>query len=157
MVGSIEQQVHGYRGGHQLLASSLALGREDQDLVDRLSDLSGPLTPGQDFSPYLTSYPLPSGRHYVIARTWQDKAAVRAGCVLTRSLLVPMQDWLDTPSLAFLLGALRQVDKAKPDVASLTPSNTTVSLPVVTDPRTGELVGPQLMFDMRSPSRVTCS
>ena len=32
-----------------------------------------PLTPGQDFSPYLTSYPLPSGRHYVIARTWQDK------------------------------------------------------------------------------------
>ena len=150
MVGSIEQQVHGYRGGHQLLASSLTLGPEDQDLVDRLSDLSGPLTAGQDFAPYLTSYPLPSGRFYVIARTWQDKAAVRAGCVLTRSLLVPMQDWLDAPCLAFLLDALRPVDKSKPEVASLAPSNMSASLPLVTDPRSGELVE-ALFLETRQP------
>jgi hypothetical protein len=150
VVGSIEQQVHGYRGGHQLLASSVALVREDQDLVDRLSDLSGPLTAGQDFAPYLTSYPLPSGRYYVIARTWQDKAAVRAGCVLTRSLLVPMQDWLDAPSLGFLLDALRPVDKAKPEAASLTAGIETASLPVVTDLRAGELVE-ALFLETRQP------
>lgn len=150
MVRQIEQQVHGYHGGHQLLASSVALGREDQYLVDRLSDLSGPLMPGQDFAPYLTSYPLPSGSYYVVARTWQDKKAVRAGCVLTRSLLVPMQDWLDTPSLPFLLEALRPVDKTEPNVASLTVSNKNVLLPAVADQRTGELIE-ALFLEVRQP------
>ena len=43
---------------------------------------------------YLTCYPLPSGSRYVFARTWQDLAAPRAGCVRTRSLLVRMEDWI---------------------------------------------------------------
>ncbi|MBK4449882.1 hypothetical protein JJP64_23310, partial [Enterobacter hormaechei] len=88
-----EIQVHGYRKGHQLLASSTILSREDQAVVDRLSDVAGPLRPREQFAPYLTAYPLPSGLYYVIARTWQDQSVPRAGCVRTKSVLVNMHDW----------------------------------------------------------------
>ena len=81
----IEQQCHGYKGGHQLLGTSVKLAREDQEIIDRLSDVSGSLRPDEKFPPYLTSYPVPSGDYYVIAKTWQDLEARRAGCVLTRS------------------------------------------------------------------------
>lgn len=96
----IEQQLHGYRHGHELLSTSVRLSARDQDLLDRLSDVAGPLGPGERFLPYLTCYPLPSGLYYVFARTWQDLNAPRAGCVRTRSLLIPMQDWmnLDEPA-----------------------------------------------------------
>ncbi|WP_063915358.1 hypothetical protein [Burkholderia stagnalis] len=96
----IEQQLHGYRHGHELLSTSVHLPARDQDLLDRLSDVAGPLGPGERFAPYLTCYPLPSGSHYVLARTWQDLNAPRAGCVRTRSLLIRMQDWmtLDEPA-----------------------------------------------------------
>lgn len=90
----LDQQLHGYRQGHQLLSASVKLPKPDQDLVDRLSDVAGPLRPGDRFEPYLTCYPLPSGAHYVLARTWQDFEAPRAGCVRTRSLIVPMREWL---------------------------------------------------------------
>jgi len=97
----IEQQLHGYRHGHELLSTSVRLSARDQDLLDRLSDVAGPLGPSERFSPYLTCYPLPSGSYYVLARTWQDHNAPRAGCVRTRSLLIPMQDWmtLDEPAV----------------------------------------------------------
>lgn len=99
----IDQQCHGYKNGHQLLAGSIKLIREDQDLVDRLSDISGALAPGETFSPYLTTYPLPSRTFYILAKTWQDLEAPRAGCVLTRSLFVPMPEWGSLTSLVSLL------------------------------------------------------
>jgi hypothetical protein len=86
---SFFEQVHGYRSGHQLLEATKRLARTDQDVIDKLSDLSGPLSPGEVFSPYLSSYALPSGSFYVIALTFQDLEAPRAGCVRTRSLLLP--------------------------------------------------------------------
>ena len=89
----IQKQVHGYRQGHQLLDSTVTLETRDQDTVSRLSDLAGPLGPGELFKPYLTGYPLPSGEYYVLARTFQDLTAERAGCVLTNSVLVPMAAW----------------------------------------------------------------
>lgn len=89
----IQQQVHAYRGGHELVASSVRLSPIDQDVIDRLSDLAGPIGPGERFDPYLTLYPLPSGRYYVVARTWQDLGAPRAGCVVTRSSLIPQEIW----------------------------------------------------------------
>ena len=147
---SVEQQLHGYRGGHQLLATSATLIRADQDLIDRLSDLSGPLAPGQEFDPYLTTYPLPSDTFYVVARTWQDKAATRAGCVLTRSLLVPMAYWLGTPSLPFLLEALRPVDKLNPSVSGLKIVAEDQPLPPIMDARTTELVE-ALFLEIRQP------
>lgn len=89
----IDQQLHGYRNGHELLSGTIRLPARDQDLIDRLSDIAGPIGPGEKFAPYLTCYPLPSGSHYVVARTWLDLAAPRAGCVRTRSLIVRMSDW----------------------------------------------------------------
>ncbi|BCG86886.1 hypothetical protein MesoLj113c_29960 [Mesorhizobium sp. 113-3-9] len=89
----VDQQLHGYRHGHQLLSASTKLSKTDQELVDRLSDIAGPLRAGEIFDSYLTCYPLPSGLHYVLARTWQDLEAPRAGCVRTRSLIVPMKEW----------------------------------------------------------------
>lgn len=89
-----DQQLHGYRHGHQLLSASIKLPKLDQDLVDRMSDVAGPLRPGERFDPYLTCYPLPSGTYYIVARTWQDLDAPRAGCVRTRSLILPMTEWM---------------------------------------------------------------
>src|SRR5256885_11935031 len=54
--------------------------------------------PRSTLFPYTTLFrSLPSGRFYVVAMTWQDVNAPRAGCVLTRSLLVPMGAWGDLP------------------------------------------------------------
>lgn len=110
----IDQQLHGYQHGHELLSGTVRLPARDQDLVDRLSDLAGPLTPGEKFAPYLTCYPLPSGSHYVLARTWQDREASRAGCVRTRSLLIPMADWLSSADPATLSAVVTEVGPTLP-------------------------------------------
>lgn len=89
----VQQLLHGYRNGHELLAGSVKLPAADAELVARLSDLSGTLQSDVRFEPYLTIYPLPSGTHYAIAKTWLDKDAPRSGCVLTRTALVGMADW----------------------------------------------------------------
>ncbi len=135
----IDQQVHGYRYGHELLGSTLKLASTDQDVIDRLSDISGPLRPGETFEPYLTAYPLPSRKYYVLARTWQDLDAPRAGCVLTRSLIVPMGDWATTTSPA---GLLQWMAPITPNNLNVEPQNIKPSgetLPPVNDQRIAEL------------------
>lgn len=101
-----EIQVHGYRKGHQLLASSVVLSKDDQAVVDRLSDVAGPLRPKELFAPYLSAYPLPSGTYYVLARTWQDLSVPRAGCVRTKSVLINAQVWACRPPLTAVLRLL---------------------------------------------------
>jgi len=99
-------QIHGYRNGHQLLASSVMLPKDDQAVIDRLSDVAGPLRPKEHFAPYLSTYPLPSGQYYVVARTWQDHGVARAGCVRTMSVLVNTEQWAATPPLVPILRLL---------------------------------------------------
>jgi len=89
----IDIQIHGYRKGHQLLASSIELSKEDQATIDRLSDVAGSLRPKEQFTPYLSAYPLPSGIYYVVAKTWQDLSVARAGCVRTKSLVFNAEVW----------------------------------------------------------------
>lgn len=101
-----EVQIHGYRKGHQLLASSVVLSKDDQAVMDRLSDVAGPLRPKEQFAPYLSAYPLPSGTYYVIARTWQDLTVPRAGCVRTKSVLIDAQTWSLRPPLIPILRLL---------------------------------------------------
>jgi GTPase-associated protein 1, N-terminal domain type 1 len=146
----VEQQIHGYRGGHRLLASSTKLDRIDQDLLDRLSDLSGPLAPGQEFAPYLTAYPLPSDQFYVIAKTCQDKQAARAGCVLTRSLLIPADSWLSKPPIAEVIGALSLLDYSQDATDTLHIADEGVVLPPVMDLRTIDIVE-ALFLEMPQP------
>lgn len=91
----VHQLLHGYRNGHERLAGSVKLSAKDAELVARLSDLSGALQTGNLFEPYLTVYPLPSGTYYAVAKTWPDLKAPRSGCVLTHTLLTPLEDWAD--------------------------------------------------------------
>ncbi len=107
---SAEVQIHGYRKGHQLIASSTVLPKSDQAILDRLSDVAGPLRPTEQFAPYLTAYPLPSGTHYVVARTWQDMTVPRAGCVRTKSLLLDSIAWSYKPLLAAILSQLSSTE-----------------------------------------------
>ncbi len=147
----VDQQIHGYRYGHELLASSLKLDRASQDVVDRLSDLSGPLRPGETFEPYLTAYPLPTFDYFVLARTWQDAAAPRAGCVLTRSLLVRMEIWEAVQSPVAFVSLLRPVDRTSEQVERITIDTLPASLRPVDDPRLGELVE-ALFLENRQPT-----
>lgn len=140
MKALIEQQIHGYRNGHQLLSATLNLPRQDQDTVDRLSDMAGPLRPGETFSPYLAAYPLPSRSHFVFARTWQDHEAPRAGCVLTRSLLVPMTTWECLDTLDELIALLIPVELERKIKLPEQGDPGSDPLPAVSDQRTVELV-----------------
>ena len=106
MAARLHRQLHAYRSGHQLLHSTARIQRRDQDLVDQLSDMAGPLRPGEKFDPYISAYPLPSAEYYVVARTEQDHAAPRAGCVITKSLLVPRTYWEREASPAELVELL---------------------------------------------------
>ncbi|NSX94029.1 hypothetical protein [Agrobacterium tumefaciens] len=99
MATTINSQLHGYEHGHHLINSSAKVSKTDQAVIDRISDVAGPLRPGETFSPYLTGYPLPSGDSYVLARTWQDFSVPRAGCVRTLSLIVPIDVWAASASL----------------------------------------------------------
>jgi hypothetical protein len=103
----IHQLVHGYEHGHSLLAASTELGRGDLDLVGRLSDLSGALGPELEISSYLSLYPLPSRSFFAVARTWPDESAPRSGCVLTHTLLVPLEAWAGDDSPNRFAAALR--------------------------------------------------
>lgn len=160
----IHRQLHGYRRGHQLLAGSVQLSKDDQSTIDQLSDIAGPLRPRELFEPYLTGYSLPSGSHYVLARTWQDPTVNRAGCVRTISLIIPTEDWASAATLAPFL-AMLALDRL-PEVADatctvLTPSQAR-SLPPVVNFNGTELLEalfledsqPIVMFDTPYPDLV---
>lgn len=110
LMTQIHYQLHGYRSGHQLLHSSIRLERRDQDLIDRLSDMAGPLRPGETFDPYLSCYPLPSETFYVLSRTRQDIDAPRAGCVVTKTILVPSHYWESDAHVPTLIQLLESED-----------------------------------------------
>lgn len=145
----MDQQIHGYRSGHQLIAASRRLPRADQELVDRLSDMAGQLRPSETFKPYLTIYPLPSGGDYVVARTWQDLGAPRSGCVRTRSLIIPMEQWLKLDGIGCLLPLLTPVHFDE-KLTSLIPLDSFPRPRKVTDPRRIELVE-ALFLEPREP------
>ena len=146
---TVHQQLHGYRKGHQLLSTSLVLDAQDQDVVNRLSDLSGRLRPGQLFDPYLTAYPLPSRAYYVVARTFQDLEAPRSGCVLTRSLLVPMDAWVDLVNLDGLLAMLVQVQRSEEALPRDKPTGRGLAPKRVSDERVVDLVHALFLEDVR--------
>lgn len=103
----LQQLLHGYRSGHQQIASSVKLNERDSDLLTRLSDLSGSLSSGIKFSSYLTVYPLPNKDFFAVARTWPDAEAPRSGCVLTHTLLVPMGQWAELKNVRSLDAVFR--------------------------------------------------
>ncbi len=143
------QQKHGYRNGHQLLEGNIRLERSDQDAVDRLSDLSGQIRPGEVIPSYLTIYPLPSGTHTVVARTWPDLGAPRAGCVLTRSVFVPRSYWESAPDIGEVI-ALAGTSPDQGVVSGHLDLAGVPSIPIASEPRTAELIE-ALFFEQRKP------
>jgi hypothetical protein len=98
---TIQQTLHGYAGGHRLLAASVDLPAHAQEVLAALSDLSGP-RPHQGFESYLTTYPLGGTDFIVFARTWNAPEMSRPGCVWTHSLLVPTAVLGTVPDLSVL-------------------------------------------------------
>ena len=134
----VHQQLHGYRSGHQLLQSSVRLDRKDQDLIDHLSDMAGSLRPGERFDAYMSAYPLPSLKYYVLARTEQDLDAPRSGCVTTKTLLVPMHFWENEASLAALTELLKGPTSGEPIAVPADTQNPTLA--AINNPVLVELV-----------------
>jgi hypothetical protein len=87
----LQQALHGYRDGHQLLAGSSVLPPRDAKLMLVLSDVSGPGAQSQPDG-YLTAYPLLETKAYALARTWSAPEMSRPGCVWTHTLLIDFAD-----------------------------------------------------------------
>src|SRR5260370_29787433 len=103
----LHQALHGYADGHQLLASSLVLTRNQQSLMLVMSDLSGPSYVA-GFESYLTAYPLAEGGFYCIAKTWWAAELPRPGCVWTHSLLISESDLARISDIRGVVGLFRR-------------------------------------------------
>ncbi len=98
----VHQLLHGYDGGHKLLASSRELPPAVARKILVQSDLSGSIPP-KAFETYLTGYPLREISAYAFARTWYAPEMPRPGCVWTHTLLIETNDVATLPSLSSLL------------------------------------------------------
>lgn len=97
----IQQCLHGYLHGHQLLASTIELPVEVKRTVLLQSDLSGPSVE-QGFEEYLTGYPINELGYYAFAKTWYAAEMKRLGCVWTQTLLIEFSDLAKIPHLNYL-------------------------------------------------------
>lgn len=86
----LQQMLHGYSGGHRLLAGSTTLSRSSERRMREATDLSGPsVQPG--FKSYVSGYPLSDDDMFVVSRTWYADEMPRPGCVWTHSILLVME------------------------------------------------------------------
>ncbi len=99
---ALHQLLHGYDGGHKLLAASRELPPTVARKILVQSDLSGSIPP-KAFETYLTGYPLREISAYAFARTWYAPEMPRPGCVWTHTLLIEADDVAMIPSLSSLL------------------------------------------------------
>lgn len=88
---SINQTLHGYANGHQMLAASCKWTLDERKKLDTLSDLNGQCDE-KNFKDYYTGYPINGGTQYVIAKTWYAAEMERPGCVWTHSLILSIED-----------------------------------------------------------------
>lgn len=88
---NLHQLLHGYDGGHRLLAGSCELTQSAARRILVQSDLSGSLPP-RSFQTYLTGYPVKEMDCYAVARTWYAVEMPRPGCVWTHTLLIPLAE-----------------------------------------------------------------
>ena len=107
----LAQTLHGYDGGHRLLAASARLAADELALLDRLSDLSGYLPSGASFQAYHTGFRC--GRWYAFACTWPDPHAPRSGSVLTHTLLAPLEAAVGLPDLWALAYLHKRADRGE--------------------------------------------
>lgn len=104
----INQALHGYRQGHELLASSIELSSLDKRKMLYLSDASGSEFT-DNFDGYLEGYPI-SSDSYVLSRTWKASEMKRPGCVWTHSLVIDKKNLRQLNSLNCILKYLKRPD-----------------------------------------------
>src|SRR5438132_2007187 len=98
----INQCIHGYQNGHELLANSIALPVDVRKILLLQSDLSGQSIE-QGFNEYLTGYPIVELGVYAFAKTWYANEMKRPGCVWTHTLLIQFSDLAKIYSLDTLM------------------------------------------------------
>ena len=103
----IDQALHGYAGGHRLIASSSKLHEADARTMLVLSDAST-VRFSDPTHGILTGYPLTKSSKYVLARTWPAPEMPRPGCVWTHSLLIGFADLATISNVLSLLGLFRR-------------------------------------------------
>ncbi len=103
----INQTLHGYLEGHQLLAASLDLDIEVKKVLLFQSDLSGSNI-YKGFDSYLSGYPIPNSKYYALAMTWYASEMPRPGCVWTQTLLIELVDLGKIPEFASLMPLFRR-------------------------------------------------
>jgi len=97
----INQTLHGYQNGHQLLTSSAELSLVEKKILLFQSDLSGSNI-DEGFDSYLTGYPISEVGLYAFAKTWYAKEMKRPGCVWTHTLLIKFSDLGKIPDFNLL-------------------------------------------------------
>ena len=125
----VEQAIYGeVRGGHALrLASDRS--RIPAELASRL-DLPDTAPPGVEWSPFVSGFP--HGDRYVIARTFADFTATRAGMVLSHAVIAPLLELAATADLRPLLALLIAAPKP-PEALKTCDVPTSTELPPTTD------------------------
>jgi hypothetical protein len=112
MTIQIDQTLHGYQHGHQLLMSSSQLSSEAKKTLLVQSDLSGSNVV-DEFKEYISGYPLAT--HYAFSKTWYADEMRRPGCVWTHTLLIPFADLGKIPDLDQLLCYFKRPQKDQYD------------------------------------------
>ena len=103
----IHQALHGYAAGHNLLATSLPLSKEQRMVLLQRTDLSGS-APIRGFDGYVSGFRL-SDSIYALTKTWYAIELPRPGCVWTHSLLLS-RDLLMAESVMHLRDHFRRPD-----------------------------------------------
>jgi len=87
----INQSLHGYENGHQLLACSMELNTLLKKVLLFQTDLSGSNI-SKGFETYITGYPIEESNLYAFSRTWYADEMKRPGCVWTHTFLIDFSD-----------------------------------------------------------------
>lgn len=104
----IDQTLHGYQNGHELLMSSSSLSSDAKKVLLVQSDLSGSNI-DEGFKIYISGFPLAT--HYAFSKTWYADEMQRPGCVWTHTLLISFSDLGKIPDLDQLLKYFRRPEK----------------------------------------------
>ena len=105
----VQQLLFGYDRGHSLLASSSPAAKGLSNEV--LSDTDWDPRAKPSVSSYLTGYPLPTRKTYVLMKTWRAPEMPRPGCVWTHVLLIDDADLSRVSELKILAAYLRKPTK----------------------------------------------
>lgn len=112
----VEQAIYGeVKGGHGLRATT-GDRTLPAELTSRL-DLPDNAPLGAEWSPYVSGFP--HRNWYVVARTFRDPQAPRAGMVLSHALIAPLDAVAATRDLRPLLHGLIDAPAQPPDLTSL--------------------------------------